>query len=185
MRLVLFVLFVAAAGAAVYFNFVARNSYSSYRDQQLQLLRRAYDTAPHDLAQDDDRAVSKSFLEDESRRRLLSKVLPGAAVVFLAAMILLPKRRPVAPRDPEEAGRMLAAIGDPKQLLAAEGRKAARLLGVDLNAPPAVIEAALQAHLSERTPDKLVGLAPGLRQAAEQQRREYERARDLLLTNRA
>jgi hypothetical protein len=81
----------------------------------------------------------------------------------------------------DEDSRLLAAVGDPATLREGARQKAATLLGVSPGAPPAVIEAALQAQLQQRDPSRMDGLAPELQKLALQQREELVRARDLLL----
>ena len=81
----------------------------------------------------------------------------------------------------DEDSRLVAAVGDPAVLREGARQKAAALLGVAPDAPPAVIEAALQAQLQQRDPSLLVGLAPDLKQLVMEQREELTRARDLLL----
>lgn len=76
---------------------------------------------------------------------------------------------------------MRDAMGDPALVLEGERHKAARLLGVTPEAPPAVVEAALAAHLAAHDPSKLDGLAPDLRRMVLDRRGALQRARDLLL----
>jgi hypothetical protein len=60
-------------------------------------------------------------------------------------------------------------------------KQAAALLGVAVNAPATVIEAALQAHLRERDVARMDGLAPDLQRMMLEQREALIRARDLLI----
>jgi hypothetical protein len=72
-------------------------------------------------------------------------------------------------------------VGSPAVLREGARQKAASLLGVAPDAPPAVIDAALQAQLQQRDPARLTGLAQELQDQALRQREELVRARDLLL----
>ena len=75
----------------------------------------------------------------------------------------------------------MRAMGDPALVLEGERHRAARLLGVSLDAAPAVVEAALAAQLAAHDPGKLDGLAPDLRRLVLDRRGALQRARDLLL----
>lgn len=70
-------------------------------------------------------------------------------------------------------------------LLEGERHRAARLLGVTLEAPPAVVDAALAAQPAARDLGRLDGLAPDLRRAVPDRRQALQRARDLLVTGSA
>ncbi|HEX8822501.1 MAG TPA: hypothetical protein VF794_21420, partial [Archangium sp.] len=73
------------------------------------------------------------------------------------------------------------SVGDPALSRQGARYKAAELLGVRPDAPPAVIEAALQAQLEDRDPSAVQGLSPELRQAFLERREALIRAGDLLL----
>jgi hypothetical protein len=171
-----------------------RSSFGAYSDAQLDTLEAAYRSAMHpppgpgadSVARQEsiiDAEVSLEHLQKERTRR---RALLGAAAVALLAAIgaLLPgRRRSRASR--EEDQRLARAIGDPAALLEAERRKAAGLLGVAVDAPPAVVDAALAARLAAREPSQLEGLDPGLQRVVLEQREALRRARDLLVTGTA
>jgi hypothetical protein len=197
MRWLLIMVALGAAGTAGYLSTFAKNSFSDYSREQLDLLERELS---HELAQEGGSsrpsknslkqaerqahlAANQQLLREERQRRLyfyLALGLAGATAVgaaFLRGGSSSPKLR----GSSDEDARLLAAIGDPTVLREGARQKAAALLGVSPEAPPAVIEAALQAQLQQRDLSRLDGLAPDLQKLALQQREELIRARDLLL----
>jgi hypothetical protein len=165
------------------------SSFGAYRDAQLRTLEDGYRAAMHldpgpsssVVARREaalDAELSLALLEAEQRRRL---ALRGVALVALLAAVgaLLPGRR--RRQEHGEEARLREAIGDPAVLFEGERHKAARLLGVALEAPPAVVDAALAAQLAARDLGRLDGLTPDLRQLALEQREALRRARDLLV----
>ena len=66
-------------------------------------------------------------------------------------------------RDRGEEARLRRAMGRSVALLEGERDKAARLLGVTPEAPPAVIDAALAAQLAAHDLGRLDGIAPEVR----------------------
>lgn len=130
-----------------------------------------------------DAEVSLGLLESERhRRKTLLGVLAVAVLATLAA--LLPRRSGPASSADEER-RLAGAIGSPTALLEGERHRAAKLLGVALDAPPAVVDAALAAQLAAHDLGRLDGVAPDLRRMVLEQRESLQRARDLLVTGSA
>lgn len=197
MRWLLIMVALGAAGTAGYLGTAAKNSYSDYSREQLDLLE-------HELSQElapernaprpsksaakraerlEQLALNQQLLQQERQRRSFFYLACGVAgAAALAAYLVgggasFPRRRSSSGED----ARLLAAIGDPTVLREGARQKAATLLGVSPEAPPAVIEAALQAQLQQRDISRLDGLAPDLQKLALQQREELIRARDLLL----
>jgi hypothetical protein len=123
--------------------------------------------------------VSLSLLQDEQRRRMLLPVAWAVGAVSLLGTLLVRSGWTRRPRG--EDGRFLTAVGSPEIALQGERQKAAKLLGVTVDAPANVVEAALRAQLSSRDPERMVGLAPDLRRLALEQREALLRARDLLV----
>ena len=194
-RLVFVALALLAAGGAAWLRSQGRaSSFGPYTGAQLEELEAAYRaemqsrpaTGAHALAEREAAAnaeVSLGLLDAERHRRL---ALLGALVVTVVAILgaLLPRRgRPSTPRDEER--RLAGAMGDPALILEGERHKAARLLGVALDAPPAVVDAALSAQLATHDLARLDGLAPDLRRMVLEQREALQRARDLLVTGSA
>ena len=70
-------------------------------------------------------------------------------------------------------------------LLEGERDKAARLLGVTPEAPPAVVDAALAAQLAAHDLGRLDGIAPEVRRLLLDQRESLKRARELLVRGTA
>jgi hypothetical protein len=109
---------------------------------------------------------------------LLRVALALAAVALLGAFLV---KRDWLRRPRSDEARFLTAVGSPEVVLEGERQKAAKLLGVTVDAPPTVVEAALGAQLASRDPERMVGLAPDLRRLAVEQREALLRARDLLV----
>jgi len=189
-----------AAGTALFTWYSGRgSSFASYSEDQLRALELGYQqvvalgpveplTAPsrkdaRSLARahetTEQAAVSLSLLRDERRRRML---FTGALVVAALSVLALVALRGRGWRGSSgEEERLVAALGTPGATLAAERARAAKLLGIPADASPQAVEDALSAGLAARHPSRLVGLAPGLRQVAEEQRAALIRARDCLL----
>ncbi|MDY7230243.1 hypothetical protein [Hyalangium rubrum] len=198
MRWLLLMIAVGAAGTAGYFGLFVKNSFSGYSNAQLDVLEREL-TAGAAQERPPSKRKSKStntdeeqqvwaevqqrlLLEERQRRLFLVLSLGVAALSGLGAAFVRGKAStsPVLTERGEDA-RLVAAVGDPAVLREGARQKAASLLGVSPDAPPAVIEAALQAQLQQRDPSLLVGLGPDLKQLVLQQREELTRARDVLL----
>jgi hypothetical protein len=199
MRWLLIMLAVGAAGTAGYLGTAARNSFSAYSGEQLDMLERELS---QELAQDRGPARSPKasgkkaerqellathhqLLLEERQRRLYFMLALGLAGAAAVAAFLVRGGTSSAPSlrgSSGEDARLLAVVGDPAVLRAGARQKAAALLGVAPDAPPAVIEAALQAQLQQRDPSRMDGLAPDLQKLALQQREELVRARDLLVS---
>ncbi|HVP59746.1 MAG TPA: hypothetical protein VMT11_04285 [Myxococcaceae bacterium] len=191
-RLVFVALAVLAAGGAWWLRKQSvTSSFGAYTDAQLQTLETGYRAATRPapapgtsaLARREaalDAELSLAVLETERHRRL---ALRGLALIAVLATLgaLLPGRRG-GRRASGEEGRLVKAVGDPAVVLEGERHKAARLLGVALEAPPAVIDAALAAQLSAHDLGRLDGLAPDLRRVLLDRRQALQRARDLLVT---
>jgi hypothetical protein len=200
MRRLLFVaIAVVAAGSAAWLRSQAKaSSFAPYSDAQLATLEAGYRavmrappappsaTRMQALARREasiDADVSLGLLETERHRR---KALLGAlAVAALAAVGALLPRRGGSARTGDEERRLAQAMGDPAALLEGERHRAARLLGVHLEAPPAVVDAALAAQLASHDVGRLDGLAPDLRKLMLEQRDALQRARDLLVRGSA
>jgi hypothetical protein len=184
-RLVLALLAVLAGGGAFWLRERSKiSSFAPYADAQLDTLAAGYRAVmrapagtPGDAALDAE--LSLRMLEAEQHRRIR---LRGLALLSLLAAggALLPGRRR-ARSDRGEETRLREAMGDPALVLEGERHKAARLLGVTLEASPEVVEAALAAQLGAHDPGKLDGLAPDLRRVVLERREALQRARDLLL----
>jgi DnaJ-domain-containing protein 1 len=200
MRGVALGVFVVAVGAALFAWLSGRDSsFAGFSGEQLRTLELAYQLAQTqrpvepltppsrkaarllDRARDtaEQAAISLSMLEDERRRRVLfNGALATAALSALGLVALLRRGRRASSA---EEGRLMVALGTPESVLAAEQARAAKLLGVPLDASRQMVEEALSAQLAARHPSRLVGLAPQLQQAAEEQRQALIRARDCLL----
>ena len=199
MRWLLIMLAVGAAGTAGYFGLFVKNSFTSYSNEQLDLLEReiAVELEQHRAAPtrkprpNEARTEQQVWAEDrqqlvleERRRRLFFILALGVAGASAVGAFLARGGSSSAPRlrtSSDEESRLVAVVGDPAVLREGARQKAAALLGVAPEAPPAVIEAALQAQLQQRDPAMLTGLAPNLKQLVMEQREELTRARDLLL----
>jgi hypothetical protein len=197
MRWLLIMLAVGAAGTAGYLGTLAKNSFSAYSSEQLDMLERelAQELEPERGAsrtpkasakqaeQKDQLAGSQQLLQEERQRRLFFTLALGVAgVAVLASFLVRGSSTPPSLRgSSDEDARLLAVVGDPAVLREGARQKAAALLGVSPDAPPVVVEAALQAQLQQRDPSRLDGLAPDLKQLVLQQREQLVHARDLLL----
>jgi hypothetical protein len=198
MRWLLIMLAVGAAGTAGYFGVFVKNSFTSYSNEQLDLLERELAVeleqsragSARKPRPSEPRAEQQAWAEDrrqlllEERRRRLFFILALGVAGASAVGAFLARGGSSAPHlrpSSDEESRLVAAVGDPAVLREGARQKAAALLGVAPDAPPAVIEAALQAQLQQRDPAMLVGLAPDLKQLVMEQREELTRARDLLL----
>ena len=200
MRRLLFVaVAVVAAGSAAWLRSQGKaSSFGPYSDAQLDTLDAGYRAAIKAppppapatrlqlLARREasiDADVSLSLLETERHRR---KALLGALAVAVLAVVgaMLP-RRGGSGKTGDEERRLARAMGDPAALLEGERHRAAKLLGVNLEAPPAVVDAALAAQLASHDLGRLDGLAPDLRRMVLEQREALQRARDLLVTGSA
>ena len=194
-RLVFVALAVLAAGGAWWLRRQGTgSSFGAYTGAQLDTLEAGYRAAMHappapptsTLVRADaalDAEISLGLLEAERHRR---RALLGAISLALLATLgaLLPRRGGSSAGRSEER-RLAQAMGDPAALLEGERHKAAKLLGVTVQAPPAVVDAALAAQLAARDLSRLDGLAPDLRHIVLQQRQALQRARDLLVTGAA
>ena len=172
------------------------SSFGPYTGAQLDTLEAGYRAAmpvpplpgvgPRALAAREasiDAEVSLGLLEAERhRRKALLGVLAVAVLGTLGALI--PRRGGPAASGDEER-RLARAMGSPTVLLEGERHRAAKLLGVALEAPPAVIDAALAAQLAAHDLGHVDGLAPDLRKMMLEQRESLRRARDLLVTGSA
>ncbi len=184
MRWWLILIALSAGGTAAYLGFFSKNSFSGYSREQLDMLEREFMAQGHAGGADavwlQDR---RQLLQQEHQRRLWLALALGAAALAGGAAILT-RGGASSSRlrgSSDEDARLVAAVGDPAVLREGARQKAATLLGVAPDAPPAVIEAALQAQLQQRDPTLLAGLAPDLKQLVMKQREELLRARDLLL----
>jgi hypothetical protein len=192
-RLVFAALAVLAAGGAFFLREKSRStSFSAYTEAQLDTLEanyRAVSQAPPTqgtLAARQEAALdaqlSLESLQTERHRRFALRAL--ALVALLAVVGALLPRRGGSRRDRGEDARLRKAMGDPGVMLEGERHKAARLLGVTPEAPPAVIDAALAAQLAAHDPGRVDGLAPEVRRMILDQRQALQRARDLLVRAR-
>jgi hypothetical protein len=192
MRWLFLMLALGCGAAAGYLALFQKSSFSGYSGEQLDLLEqeltdaRAAPQAPArgkapllaERIQDGQQRIQA----ERQRRQFLALALGGLGLATLAAFFVRSGPVRFRPRaSTGEEARLLAAVGDPAVLREGARQKAATLLGVSPDAPPAVIEAALQAQLQQRDPAKLAGLAPALQDQALRQREELVRARDLLL----
>jgi hypothetical protein len=188
-RLVFAALAVLTAGGAIYLREKSSaSSFSSYSDAQLDTLEANYRavtrarvvTSPgarRDAALDAE--ISLERLQTERYRRIALRSLALVALLSVAGAVLAGRGRPR--RDRKEDARLHEAMGDPATQLEGERNKAARLLGVTPEAPPAVVDAALAAKLAAHDLGRLDGIAPEVRQLLLDQRASLHRARDLLV----
>jgi hypothetical protein len=192
-RFVFAALAVLAAGGAFFLREKSRStSFSAYTEAQLDTLEvnyRAVSQAPPTqgtvAARQEaalDAQLSLESLQTERHRRLALRAL--ALVALLAVVGAVLPRRGGSRRDRGEDARLRKAMGDPAVLIEGERHKAARLLGVTPEAPPAVIDAALAAQLAAHDPGRVEGLAPEVRRMILDQREALQRARDLLVRAR-
>ncbi len=179
MRLVFTLLTVGLGLGAGYFGYFARGSYAAYSPAQLETLEQNFANMRE---MSEDQAFSRQLLRDERNRRLLFYGLGGAAVfAALGAYLSKPARESFGRMTKGEEARFSAAMGSPEVAIEGARNKAAQLLGVNVNAPREVIEAALAAQLASRDAARMEGLAPDLREVARRQRDDLVRARDTLL----
>jgi hypothetical protein len=189
-RLVFAALAVLAAGGAFYLREQSSTtSFSAYSEKQLDTLEANYRqvsksppaqgslTARREAALDAELSLER--LLAERNRRLALKSLALVALLAVAGALL--PRRGGWRGDRAEDARLRKAMGDPAVLLEGERHKAARLLGVTLEAPPSVIDAALDARLAAHDLTRMDGIAPDLRRVVLDQRQALQRARDLLV----
>jgi len=188
-RLVFAALAVVAAGGAFYLREQSSTtSFAAYSEAQLDTLEANYrqvsrsPPAQGSLAARREAALDAELslerLLAERNRRLALRSL--ALVALLAAVAALLPRRGWR-RDRAEDARLRSKMGDPAVLLEGERHKAARLLGVTLEAPPSVIDAAFNARLAAHDLGRMDGIAPDLRRILLDQRQALQRARDLLV----
>ncbi|SEM22247.1 hypothetical protein SAMN05444354_11372 [Stigmatella aurantiaca] len=196
MRWLFLMLALGCGATAGYLGLFQKSSFSGYSGEQLDLLERELTGALASSQPPSRRKAPAPGLDaaerlqdgqqriqaERQRRRSLALALGGMGLATLAAFFVRsgPSRFRVRTSSGEEA-RLLAAVGNPAVLQEGARQKAASLLGVSPEAPPAVIEAALQAQLQQRDPARLTGLAQALQDQALQQREALVRARDLLL----
>lgn len=192
MRRIAFLLLAVLAGGTAWWlrREGPRSSFSAYSDTQLDTLEKAYRSASKapvgpgpDLDARREAALDAQLsLERLQQERFRRRAFLGSeAIGILAVLGVLLPRRGGGKVSRKDERRLADALGDPAVLLEAERRKAASLLGVSVEAPPEVIDAALAAKLAAREPDRLEGLDPGLRQVVLEQRQALQRARDLLV----
>ncbi|MDC0712385.1 hypothetical protein POL68_28235 [Stigmatella sp. ncwal1] len=196
MRWLFLMLALGCGAAAGYLGLFEKNSFSGYSGEQLDMLEQelAEELAPaaspsrkrplplrddaHHRLQD----AQQRLQAERQRRQFFALALGGMGLFTLAAFFARSGPSRFRPRaSTAEEARLLAAVGNPAVLQEGARQKAASLLGVSPDAPPAVIEAALQAQLQQRDPSRMTGLAQALQDQALQQREDLVRARDLLL----
>ncbi len=187
MRWMLLLLALAALLTAAYLDRMVRNSYSDYSEAQLTLLETELSRAADARSPTAEQLFAQELLQAERQRRLYRLGALGVAggaglltlLLFLAGA--LSGHRAARAAASEEEARLVSTLGTPRVLEQGARHKAATLLGVTPEAPPAVIEAALEAQLRERDLSRLDGLAPDLQRMMLEQREALVRARDLLL----
>ncbi len=187
MRWLLLVLALCTAGAAFYLRTQGRSSYSGYSDAQLTALEAELGQQMKKRGREADGIFTEQLLQQERERRATVRlVFNGAGALGLATVgaFLLHglgvwrERRAARGEQARERKVVHQGFGNNAE----EARKqAAALLGVAVNAPATVIEAALQAHLRERDVARMDGLAPDLQRMMLEQREALIRARDLLI----
>jgi hypothetical protein len=193
-RVVFAALAVLAAGGAFYLREQnSRTSFSAYSGAQLDTLEANYrQVAKSPPAQGSlasrrevalDAQLSLEMLLAERNRRLALRSF--GLVALLAAVGALLPRRGGGRGDRAEDARLRKVMGDPAVLLEGERHKAARLLGVTLEAPESVVDAALAAQLAAHDLGRLDGVTPDLRRVVLDQRQALQRARDLLVRGTA
>ena len=194
-RLVFAALAVLTAGGAIWLREQSsKSSFSSYSDSQLDTLEAGYRavtrtpraagstaTSRRDAALDAELSLER--LQTERYRRIALRSLAGVSLLAVVGALLAGRRR--ARPDRGEEARLRAAMGAPAALLEGERDKAARLLGVRPEAPPAVVDAALAAQLATHDLGRLDGIAPEVRRLLLDQRESLQRARDLLVRGSA
>lgn len=182
MRVLMFLVAIIAAGYAGYLATIGKTSYAVYSEAQLTQLEAEHQrllsrSQAGDAA--DEQLLSLALVREERQRRLLLYGSAGAsALAFVIALVLRSRSRSFSG---DEEGRFRQSVGDPELSREGARHKAAELLGVRPDAPPAVIQAALQIQLAERDPADMAGHDPHLKQAALQRREALIRAGDLLL----
>ncbi len=187
MRWMLLLIALAALLWAAWLERMERNSYSDYSEAQLTLLETELSRLPDDPARTAEQHFEQELLQHERQRRTHQRLaLGGAAGAGGVGLLLLLTgalrgRRAARASLTDEDARLMSAMGNPQVLAQGARHKAAALLGVTPEAPPAVIEAALEAQLRERDLSRLDGLAPDLQRMMLEQREALVRARDLLL----
>jgi hypothetical protein len=186
MRIVFFLLAVAAAGYAGYLQFYHPSNYTSFSEAKLTQLDQAYDaaiSASRGEAERDANRLSQMLVQNELTRRLHVKAALGGAAVFLVlGLVMTLLRGRGGSREEQEQARVSSPTArDASGAPTMTREQAAALLGVQPNAPRAVVEAALQAQLAERDPSQLVGLDPTLKHNVLQQREELRQAGNVLL----
>lgn len=183
MRKLLFLIALLAGGYAGYLGTIGKTSYALYSKTQLDMLEQEHSRLVRQSQGDtSEHAVSLQLIREERERPMRLYVSAGAAALAFIIALLLPRSSWRARGSGhEEDSRFVQHVGDP--VLTGQGarHKAAALLGVLPDAPPAVIEAALQAQLAAREPSQMEGVAPDLRHAVLEQREEIIRAGNLLL----
>lgn len=196
-RLVFLAVALLAAGSGAWLRHQGdASSFGPYRDAQLDVLETGYRAEMQGRAAPGtgapavdgrqasvDAEVSLGLLQAERHRR---RALFGTLIVGVLAILgaLVPRRGGAAGSRDEER-RLAGVMGDPALILEGERHKAARLLGVALEAPPVVVDAALAAQLARHDLGRLDGLAPDLRRIVLEQREALQRARDLLVSGSA
>jgi hypothetical protein len=179
MRPLLFLIALLAGGYAGYLGTLGKTSYALYSKSQLDQLEQEHSRLlRHSRGDTTEHALALQLIRQERERPPRLHGSAGAAALAFVIALLLP--RPGRALAGEEH-RFVDHVGDP--VLTGQGarHKAAALLGVLPDAPPAVIEAALQAQLAARDPARLEGIAPDLRHTVLEQREELLRAGNLLL----
>jgi hypothetical protein len=183
MRKLLFLIALLAGGYAGYLGTLGKTSYALYSKTQLDMLEQEHSRLVRQSRGDTtEHAVSLQLIREERERPMRLYASAGAAALAFVIALLLPRSSGRARgSDSGEDSRFVQHVGDP--VLTGQGarHKAAALLGVLPDAPPAVIEAALQAQLAAREPSQMEGVAPDLRHAVLEQREELIRAGNLLL----
>ena len=185
MRLLLVFLFLVAAGWTAWVFTGMKTSYAGLSEDQLTTLENDFSYVSHqkdhDAAQEAE--ISRSIIADERRRRSLELPSIGATAGVLVRAVLLSfvggKRKLT-----DEEQRFLATLGNPNELAAAR-HKAAAALGVTVDAPPQVIEAAFDAQLKLHDTGRMDGLSPQLREVAQRKIDELEQAKNLLLRSKS
>lgn len=183
MRIVLFLVALAAAGYAGYLKFGTPSLYTSYSPEKLEQLESAYEQKVNFAKGDqlDEDRVSLSLLREERvRREQVKWALGGAGAAFLLALVFTLVGGRGQAREDSRRGEGSGPVAAPGSQVTTR-EQAAALLGVHPNAPRTVIEAALQAQLAEREPAQLAGLDPTLRDNVLRQREELRQAGNLLL----
>jgi len=193
-RLVFAALAVLTAGGAIWLREKSSaSSFSSYSDGQLDTIEAGYRRATRappaaatvaarrDAALDAE--LSLEQLQTERYRRTALRSLAAVTLLAIVGALLSGRRR--TQRGSKEDRRLRKALGAPAALLEGERNKAARLLGVMPEAPPAVVDAALAAQLAAHDLGRLDGIAPEVRRLLLDQREALQRARDLLVRGTA